>query len=228
MALGIRVKQLRESKGLSQAELANKVGVSQTAIHLLEQRDSKSSKFLVELATALSVTPDFLKNGEYQSAQADSHNIKDKKADYEIPASDEYIIVPQYDIKAACGNGYLNDYVKVKGGLAFKREWIKNMGWQADKLCVLYAANDSMASTINDGAIVLINLIESEPRSGMVYLINWYGEERIKRVFKDGQHVFRFSSDNTNKTLYPDERVDLSTTDDVKILGRVVWQAGTL
>lgn len=64
MALGNRVKQIREAKKLSQAELAEKVGVSQQAIGLLEQRNSKSSKFLVELANALEVSPEWLKTGK--------------------------------------------------------------------------------------------------------------------------------------------------------------------
>lgn len=64
MALGNRVKEIREAKKLSQAELAEKVGVSQQAIGLLEQRNSKSSKFLVELANALEVSPEWLKTGK--------------------------------------------------------------------------------------------------------------------------------------------------------------------
>ena len=64
MALGNRVKEIREAKKLSQAELAEKVGASQQAIGLLEQRNSKSSKFLVELANALEVSPEWLKTGK--------------------------------------------------------------------------------------------------------------------------------------------------------------------
>lgn len=47
MALGKRVKEARIATNLSQAELGEKVGISQTAIHLMEQRDSQSSKFLM-------------------------------------------------------------------------------------------------------------------------------------------------------------------------------------
>lgn len=73
MALGSRVKALREKRRFSQAQLAEMVGVSQTAIHLLEQRDSRSSKFLVELANALYVTPEWLVTG-----------IENPKSQYEV------------------------------------------------------------------------------------------------------------------------------------------------
>jgi phage repressor protein C with HTH and peptisase S24 domain len=75
---------------------------------------------------------------------------------------------------------------------------------------------------------VLVNSDELTPKSGQIYLVSWFDEARIKRIFREGNHCYRLSSDNTNKTVYPDERVDLSTTHDVSILGRVVWQAGTL
>lgn len=63
MALGHRVKLAREQKGLSQAQLAEKVGMSQSAVHLLEKRDSDSSKFLYELSIALDVSTEWLKTG---------------------------------------------------------------------------------------------------------------------------------------------------------------------
>lgn len=63
MALGHRVKLAREQKGLSQAQLAEKSGMSQSAIHLLEKRDSDSSKFLYELSIALDVSTEWLRTG---------------------------------------------------------------------------------------------------------------------------------------------------------------------
>ena len=76
MALGHRVKLARENKSLSQAELANRTGMSQTAIHLLEKRDSESSKFLHELSIALDVSTEWLKTG-YPS-------IKENNATYNV------------------------------------------------------------------------------------------------------------------------------------------------
>ena len=65
-------------------------------------------------------------------------------------------------------------------------------------------------------------------QSGFVYLINWYGEERIKRAFKDGKNSFKLKSDNQNNALYADDWVDFSNNNDVKVLGRIVWQASNL
>lgn len=87
MALGSRVKQIREAKQLSQAQLADKVGLSQTAIHLMEQRDSTSSKFLVELAQALNVSPEWLKTGSDKFL-----NTQENKAVYNVAPVDNELL----------------------------------------------------------------------------------------------------------------------------------------
>lgn len=225
MALGQRVKETREARGLTQTQLADMVGMSQQGIQMLEQRDSGSSKFVVELARALNVTAEWLKNGGERSITSP---VLDDHHDEKSPSEETHVIIPRYNIKAACGNGFLNDHVEVKGGLAFMRSWLRDMGWKAADLVVVYASKESMWPTITDGAVLLVDTSKLTPESGKVYLINWFGEERIKRLFRESETIFRVASDNPNKTEYPDERVDFSTQHGAHIIGRVVWQGGTL
>lgn len=53
MALGHRIKALREERGWSQSELARRAGISQTTIAGLESRDSRSSSHAAAIARAL-------------------------------------------------------------------------------------------------------------------------------------------------------------------------------
>lgn len=225
MALGKRVKEARKMAGITQARLGELTGVTQTAIQLLERRDSESSKFVVELAAALGVTAEWLKNGgerpDIAPAGEDHHAEKS-------PSDETHVIIPRYNIKAACGNGFLNDHVEVNGGLAFMRSWLRDQGWKAADLVVIYARKDSMAPTITDGAVLLVDTSQTLPESGRVYVLNWFGEERVKRLHKIGATRFRVASDNPNKAEYPDEEIDFSTQPDARIIGRVVWQGGTL
>lgn len=225
MALGKRVKEAREIAKLSQAQLAEMVGISQTAIHLLEQRDSGSSKFLIELSRALNVTPEWLKDG---TGITNDQRRRYEAGDDKTPSDETHVIIPRYNVAASCGTGLLNDHVEVNGGLAFMRSWLREQGWRAADLVVIYARKDSMAPTITDGAVLLVDTSQMLPESGRVYVLNWFGEERVKRLHKIGATRYRISSDNPNKAEYPDEEVDFSTQPDVRIIGRVVWQGGTL
>ena len=64
MALGLNVKRLRIRAGLTQAELAELVGLDQAAISALERRDSRSSTYASALARALNTSTDELLTGE--------------------------------------------------------------------------------------------------------------------------------------------------------------------
>lgn len=225
MALGKRVKEARDAAKLSQAQLAEMVGITQSAIHLLEQRDSASSKVLIELARALGVSPEWLNDGT--GAAYDQRRSYDAAED-KTPSNDTHVIIPRYNVAASCGAGLLNDHVEVNGGLAFMRSWLREQGWRAADLVVIYARKDSMAPTITDGAVLLVDTSQTLPESGRIYVLNWFGEERVKRLHKTGATRFRVASDNPNKAEYPDEDIDFSTQPDVRIIGRVVWQGGTL
>ncbi|MBL8578112.1 MAG: helix-turn-helix transcriptional regulator [Mesorhizobium sp.] len=62
MAIGDRVKERRTALGLSQAELAQRVGVTQQAINNLETGISAKSRHIVEIADALETTPAYLES----------------------------------------------------------------------------------------------------------------------------------------------------------------------
>lgn len=60
MKYGQRLKLAREYAGLSQAQLGDKVGVSQANVSKLEIGDGTGSEYTVQLATACGVRPEWL------------------------------------------------------------------------------------------------------------------------------------------------------------------------
>ena len=70
MSLGERVQTLMAEQGLSQAELARRVGLSQPAIFALIHKNKTGSKSLHRIARELGTTPAFL-NGETDVRDAD-------------------------------------------------------------------------------------------------------------------------------------------------------------
>jgi SOS-response transcriptional repressor LexA len=80
--LAIRLKQAREKKKLSQEALASRVGIKQQAVQRIEVGKVKSTGYVVQLARALNVTPDWLALGEEPAATGSQ--IAETKATYSI------------------------------------------------------------------------------------------------------------------------------------------------
>lgn len=72
MALGARIKQIREQRSIEQQDICRKIpGLSQQALSNLETRDSKSSEFGVRIADALGVSVRWLLDGSGEPDWAD-------------------------------------------------------------------------------------------------------------------------------------------------------------
>jgi transcriptional regulator with XRE-family HTH domain len=60
--LGKKIKRIRELKGIKQEALASKLGISQQTISLLEQSDEIDEERLAQVAKALDVSVEAIKN----------------------------------------------------------------------------------------------------------------------------------------------------------------------
>ena len=60
MGLGQRIEERRRAIGVSQAELARRVGIRQSTMNSLINGNSRTTRSIVELARHLQTTPDYL------------------------------------------------------------------------------------------------------------------------------------------------------------------------
>ncbi len=67
MNLSERIRSSRKKVGLTQAQLAEVVGVSQPVINDLEAGKANGSSHLTRIAAALGVDPNWLDSGEHNS-----------------------------------------------------------------------------------------------------------------------------------------------------------------
>lgn len=148
------------------------------------------------------------------------------------PTEEEFALVPQLDIAAACGEGRFQDHIVVKGGLAFKRSSLRDFGVPEDAARIIYAAGGSMQPTIQDGCVVLINTADRSPVDGKVYLIcKPDGGLVLKRLVRDyhpalGAQAWIMRSDNPDKIAHPDKV--LPPDDRTMVAGRAVWNDNRL
>lgn len=62
--VGDRVRQVRQERGWTVAELAKRVGIAQSSLSELELGDSKGTAYIVDLALTLEVSPFWLNSGK--------------------------------------------------------------------------------------------------------------------------------------------------------------------
>lgn len=209
-----RIRQARINAGLTQSQLAERLGVTPQSVQQWESTTAPRRNRLVALCTLLNVKPSWVLTGinqpEYKLLEAKVSN-------------DEYAFIPQYSALGGCGDGVTNDHVEINGTISFKKKWLSSMGLKPQYLSVIYADGDSMYPTIASDAVVLVD--HSQAKSfieGKVYVIRRDGDSLIiKRLFNT-QNGWIYRSDNPNKSMYPD--LEPLCNDD--IIGRVVWQGG--
>jgi phage repressor protein C with HTH and peptisase S24 domain len=157
----------------------------------------------------------------------ESTEVSLDEGDLPNPTPDEFAFVPQLDIAAACGNGRFEDHVVVKGGLAFKKSFLREQGVPEHAARIIYSDGGSMRPTIQDGRVVLINMAETNPIDNKIYAICLPdGGLVLKRLVRDyhpsaGTLVWILRSDNPDKMSFPDKL--LPPDDRTMIAGRAVW-----
>lgn len=216
--------------GLSQAQLAEMVGLSQPAIQKMTSGKTSSSRKMVELAHALSVDPGWLVNGEGQmKAKPSRPDSLPSEGDWggvsswdsSTPLDDDEVEVPFLsDIELACGDGSCidEDYNGFK--LRFSKSTLRRVGASGDSVICFPVRGNSMEPAIPDGATVAINITDKKIVDGKVFAINQDGWKRLKILYRAGPN--RLSIRSFNRAEFPDEEAEL---DGVEIIGRMFWSA---
>lgn len=64
---GLRVRDLRIERGMSQEELADALGCRQEAVSAIERKGPKTIRTTIKVAAALDVSPSFIAFGEHSA-----------------------------------------------------------------------------------------------------------------------------------------------------------------
>ena len=221
-----REKNTNPSEKINQAWLSRQVGISTAGITKWFNGGTQSleGENLIKAAKALGVSAAWLATGQ-GSIYPDQREAASAPVFPRAASEDDYALIPQYSTKGSCGGGELNDHVELLGGLAFKRDWLKRFGLKDTCACVIYACGSSMAPTLDDGDVVLLDCSSKELRNGKIYALCIDGEVRIKRVHINFGKI-TLVSDNPDKLRYPDQEVPADV--ELDVIGRGVWQGGGL
>jgi len=210
--IGARIEAERQALGLSKTDVWKGAGVSSGMYSQWMNGSEPKGITLVLLAKILNVNEKWLATGkgEKHPGAASSQTELDE---------DEFVPIRRVDFKVSAGvSGFVVEYLNgEKAPIYFRRDWISSRGYDAENLHAIEVSGQSMEPSLWDGDMVVVNTADQRMVDGEVYAFNYEGESVVKRLKRFAGQWF-MSSDNTDKTRYPDKLCDGGC----QIIGRVV------
>jgi phage repressor protein C with HTH and peptisase S24 domain len=221
--IAVRMKDL----DLTQAELADKIQVSQVTISKLISGKSKSTTKIVELAAALQCSPEWLQTGAAITEPPASNGEFDGQFsawDSKTPIESDEVAVPFYnDVELAAGAGSLQVNEVTGPVIRFSKSTLRKSGVSPYSAVCVKVTGTSMEPVLPDGSTVGINTEATSIVDGKIYALDHEGMLRIKRLYSLPGGGLRIVSYNRDE--YPDEILQDSDTKKIRIIGRVFWHS---
>lgn len=205
-----KLKNFRDKQGISQQALADKLGIKQTQVSMIEKGTREaSSGFKLAFLKAYGI------DWDTQIASAETiayENIKEEN---------NVVAVPFYSAKAAAGSGEaLPDYPE-KDVMYFDRRWLKNvLRVNPANLSIIQAKGNSMDGglyPIKDGDLLMVDESVKEPINKQVFVVQVDDIDLVvKRTDVEWDGTIKLCSNNLDYG-------EVIPTNTATIIGRVVW-----
>jgi phage repressor protein C with HTH and peptisase S24 domain len=197
----------------SVADLAKAVGVSDNAIYKwVSGRGQPGMSSLVNLARAAGVSVEWLATG-----QGSTKILLDQPR---TPEASIFYSTPRHALALPEAGTVLESF-QVVDYLHFHQNWFqKNLGVDVARVVLIETRGDSMAPTIDDGDLCLVDLAEGRFKHDGLYALRDGIDLAIKRLQREPDGSLMLLSDNP---VYQPIRV---AADEITIIGRVIWLSG--
>jgi phage repressor protein C with HTH and peptisase S24 domain len=193
----------------SVADLARAVGVSDNAIYKwVSGRGQPGMISLVNLAKAAGVSVEWLATGRGAPA-------KDKPQ--ARSTEPEFAAMPRHQLRGSDGRPAIQS-PQIVDYLNFKSEWLQRvLGADPKNLVLAEAVGDSMAPTLDDGDLALVDVRDNRFKFDGLYVLRDGGDLSIKRVQRQPDGALVLRSDNA---AYKPVTV---APESITFLGRIIW-----
>lgn len=138
----------------------------------------------------------------------------------------DYIEVPQMDVKVAAGFGIENFEAPVRGGLMFRRSFLRGEGISPARARVVYVGGHSMEPELPHGAALLVDVCDlslPDIRMDFVYALQIDGEECVKALTRDDDG--RLVARSYNPEF---EDIVLEGRTDFRVIGPAGWEGARI
>ena len=217
MSLGTRIEERLQALGMSQAELARRVGVQSTSIWKLVTGQSVATKHLHKIARELGTTADYLL-GETEDPGGGAVGLRSSRLAEAEPRTD-LIEIDSIDLTFGLGGSFLDTPAEVEKA-TFSLHWLRQFTRApAEMLFSTQGIGDSMMPSIHDRDVLIIDRSQTMLQGNVgdkFWAVIYGGVGMIKRLRPLPDGTVRIMSDNQ---LIRDE---IATDSDLFVVGRVV------
>lgn len=219
MFRGDRLQVLMSERGISQSELARRIGVSQTAIWKLLNEPAQGSKYTHRIAAELGTTAEYLMD-ESEAVSSDVAEARLSFAGLPVlsPADLGLVAIKEIDLALGAGGAYLDDGAVMEVERYFPEQWLRELtDAPVEQLVFARVRGDSMRPTIESGGIVIIDLRKKRiDEQDAIWAVAVADIGMVKRIWANSDGSYKIKSDN--ERVRPETAVD----DEMYVLGRVV------
>lgn len=192
---GKRLAAFRNSLNLSQRAFGGVLGVSGGLVGQIEADLSPPSRgFLTKLSDAYGINADWLLNGHGQMMRTPGSGFEGRKVTIETPdrsrpghgeiviQGKDYSWVRRMGLSVSAGSGLEELEPEDEDGLLLPSSWFGRRGINPDLCVIVSVRGDSMAPTIPDGAMVLIDCTKKTVEQSGIYAVALDGQAYVKRL----------------------------------------------
>lgn len=205
--------------------LARAMGVSPSAFRKwLKGEAEPSRERLVALASATKVSIGWLASGEGPEPEFVANEVP-RQRNGDSGDLSRYVRLPRRATAAAAGlTTPLQPEAADSEYVALRQDWVRSvLGVDPGLVGLEVAVGDSMAPTIRDGSLMLLDGSDQSFAQFGIYVLEVEGERLVKRIQRrlDGSIVLISDNASYERDYVPAEGVAA-----VKVVGRVVWVGG--
>lgn len=192
MTIAERMHRRMAELDITQERLAEMANTSQTTISNVLSGTTKKPRNLVELATALGVSPIWLQTGEGEI----NSNLVALIPENEID-DDDAISFDVLDVDASAGFGSSSDVVEVVSHIKFNTDQYYELfrGMNPDPIKIVSVKGDSMSPTFENFDLLFVDTSITYYDGDGIYIFTFDDHTFVKRIQKVGR-TFNAISDN--------------------------------
>lgn len=229
----VRLKAAREAKGFKKTEFAKAVRASNPTVTDWEKSVADggikeiSGVRLTKVCEVLGIDATWLLHGKGAgptapaAAAPSADRIEELRPVQGLGEDDPtFVHIPKVRLLVSAGvSGFGVEPEPYDGATApVPAEWLRRRQLKPERLIAIRVRGQSMEPTFYEGDTVVINQDDAKPVDGAVFVVNYEGEDVIKRLVRDAGDWW-LVSDNLNKQNFSRK---LCKGAECIILGRVV------